>query len=268
MKIIDFHLHPYLTEEEFIGKFPESFSPSPTQAGEDLRGCGISHICGSVIARTPYAPEKGFAYFRELNRKALELKERFGAWYTPGFHVHPDYVEESCREMEFMQEKGFRLIGELVPYMHGWKDYSCGGFSEILKTAGKYHMIVSYHTVLGEQEEMEKMVAAHPEVTFVAAHPGERQYYEKHLERMAKYENLYLDLSGTGLFRYGMLAYGVKKVGADRFLFGTDYPICNPRMYVQAVLHEPISEEERELIFYKNAERLFGCSDRENEKFR
>lgn len=85
MKIIDFHLHPYLTEEEFIGKFPESFSPSPTQAGEDLRGCGISHICGSVIARTPYAPEKGFAYFRELNRKALELKERFGTWYTPGF---------------------------------------------------------------------------------------------------------------------------------------------------------------------------------------
>ena len=58
--------------------------------------------------------------------------------------------------------------------------------------------------------------------TSPAVNAGERQYYEKHLERMAKYENLYLDLSGTGLFRYGMLAYGAKKVGAERFLFGTN----------------------------------------------
>lgn len=258
MKVIDFHMHPYITQEEFIGKFPESFEPSAAQAVKDLQGSGITHICGSVIDRdrASYTPEKGFEYFRALNRKALRLKEELGDYYTPGFHVHPDYVEESCQEIESMHRAGFRLIGELVPYMHGWKDYSNDRFSEILKTAGKYHMILSYHTVLDEQEEMERMVAAHPDVTFVAAHPGERPYYEKHLERMGKYGNLYLDLSGTGLFRYGMLAYGVKKAGAERFLFGTDYPICNPRMYVQAVLQEPLSEEERELVFHGNAERL------------
>ena len=113
---------------------------------------------------------------------------------------------------------------------------------------------------LEEQEEMERMIAAHPNITFVAAHPGEREFYEKHLERMKKYPNLYLDLSGTGLFRYGMLSYGVHKVGAERFLFGTDYPICNPRMYVQAVMQESLSETERELIFHKNAEHILGIS--------
>ncbi|MCM1027343.1 MAG: amidohydrolase [Roseburia sp.] len=258
MKVIDFHVHPYLTEEEFISKYPECFAPSPEQAEADLRGCGITRICGSVIGRTPYEPEKGFDYFRELNRKALELKEKFGSFYIPGFHVHPDYIDESCREIEFMQEKGFRLIGELTPYQHGWRNYSCESFSEILNEAGKYHMIVSYHTVLGEQEEMERMVAAHPDVIFAAAHPGERQDYDRHLERMMKHENLYLDLSGTGLFRYGMLAYGVRRVGADRFLFGTDYPICNPGMYVQAVLREPLTEREKEQILFRNAERLLG----------
>ena len=119
-------------------------------------------------------------------------------------------------------------------------------------------MAVNYHTLPEEQEEMEKMVSRHPGITFIAAHPGEREYYERHLERMRKYPNLFLDLSGTGIFRYGMLSYGVHKVGAERFLFGTDYPICNPRMYVQAVLQEHLTDEERELIFHKNASRILG----------
>ena len=42
------------------------------------------------------------------------------------------------------------------------------------------------------------MIAENPAVTFVAAHPGEREYFLKHLQRLEKYENAYLDLSGTG----------------------------------------------------------------------
>lgn len=75
---------------------------------------------------------------------------------------------------------------------------------------------------------------------------------------MKKHENLCLDLSGTGLFRYGVLKYLIREVGADRILFGTDYPICNPRMYVEAIYGEEITEEERELVFHGNAERILG----------
>lgn len=258
MKIIDFHTHPYLTADEFFCFYPEGFDPSPSQAKADLELAGIGHICGSVIRPRRYQPEDGFAYFKDLNRRAMSLKKELGEFYTPGIHVHPDFVRESCEEIACYATQGIRLIGELVPYMHGWKDYSNQAFSEILSAAEEYHMAVSYHTMLEEQEEMEKMVASHPKVTFVAAHPGEREFYEKHLERMKKYPNLYLDLSGTGIFRYGMLSYGVRKIGAERFLFGTDYPICNPRMYVQAVLQEKLTEQEREMIFYKNAERILA----------
>ena len=254
--IIDFHTHPYLTADEFYCFYPEGFVPSPAQMKEDLSKAGISHICGSVLLKEKYDEGRGFGYLKECNLKALLLKEALGNFYTPGFHVHPDYVKESCEEIEKMNSREIRLIGELVPYMHGWNDYSNKGLQDILDVAESFHMAVSYHTMPEEQEEMEKMVAAHPGITFIAAHPGEREDYQKHLERMKKYDNLYLDISGTGLFRYGMLAYGVNEVGSDRFLFGTDYPICNPKMYAQAILQEPITESARENIFYYNSRRL------------
>ena len=75
---------------------------------------------------------------------------------------------------------------------------------------------------------------------------------------MKKFPNLNLDISGTGLFRYGLLAALAQTVGSDRILFGTDYPICNPRMYVQAVLGEHIPDEDKEKILFGNARRILG----------
>lgn len=236
--------------------YPDCFRPSPEQAEADLHKAGIGKICGSVLLQRKYDPEEGFAYLRECNEKALRLKEIWGDFYVPGFHVHPHFVKESCEETERMHKKGVRLIGELVPYMHGWKDYSCKGLREILDVAESFHMVVSFHTMTEEQAEMNKMIEEHPGITFVAAHPGQKSDYLLHLERMKRYDNFFLDLSGTGLFRYGMLAHGVKEAGADRFLFGTDYPICNPGMYVQAVRHEPISDEDRAKVFGENAEQI------------
>ena len=55
-----------------------------------------------------------------------------------------------------------------------------------------------------------------------------------------------------------MLAYGVGRVGAERFLFGSDYPVCSPGMNVGAVDYEEITDRERELIFSGNAKRLLN----------
>ncbi|MBD5081473.1 MAG: amidohydrolase [Ruminococcaceae bacterium] len=252
--VIDFHTHPYLSQEEFYCFYPDQFNPSPTQCMEDIKKSGISHICGSVILKKKY--EGGFDYIRSCNDRAYELKKIMGGFYTPGFHIHPGFVKESLEEIELRHKQGFGLIGELVPYMHGWSDYSRKDLGELLEAAEHYHMAVSFHTIEQEPGEISKMIENHPNVTFIAAHPGDKEQYLLHLERIKKYDNIYLDLSGTGIFRYGLIAHGVKTVGSERLIFGTDYPICNPRMYVQAVYQEPISEEDMENIFYRNAQRI------------
>ena len=121
-------------------------------------------------------------------------------------------------------------------------------------------MVFSFHTPVSDEKEelaIEKLVAEHPTVNFVAAHPGEKDNYLRHLQRIKQFKNYYLDLSGTGLFRFGMLNYGIKEVGNDRFLFGTDFPVCDPAMYVGSSVNDPfLTEEDKRAVLYKNAERL------------
>ena len=261
-KVLDFHTHPYTARAEYMGMYGEDFYLEPEQMPEDLANAGISVFCGSVIDSDHRGPVAGFDEIRRVNDSALKLWKKFGDAYVPGFHVHPAFLRESLEEVERMHKAGVKLVGELVPYLQGWDhtghDYGSKEFTEILALAGEYGMVVSYHTMPEWAPQMEKMVSSNPGVTFVAAHPGQKADYLLHVERMKKYPNLYLDISGTGLFRYGLLASAVKTVGAGRILFGTDYPICNPRMYVQAVLGEHISQEEKEDILFSNAQRILG----------
>ena len=91
------------------------------------------------------------------------------------------------------------------------------------------------------------------------AHPGEYGAFMRHVERMKLSENYYLDVSGYGIFRHGMLRHAIDAFGAERILYGSDYPTCNPAMYIGGVLLDSlISDSEKELIFAKNAKRLLG----------
>jgi predicted TIM-barrel fold metal-dependent hydrolase len=118
-------------------------------------------------------------------------------------------------------------------------------------------MVVNFHSM--DEDQMDAMVRKHPSTVFVAAHPGEYNNFLRHLNRMKMSENYHLDLSGTGLFRHGMLRRGIDECGAERFLFGSDFPTCNPAMFLGGVLLDTdISEEEKRLILAENAKRLLS----------
>lgn len=252
-EIIDFHTHPFAGAETNICQYKDGGMEDTVAY---LKEMGISRICGSVICKTSEDMSPWEA-IRESNRLALVLRERYGDFYVPGFHVHPDYVTESCQEIEKMYALGVRLIGELVPYVHGWRDYSCKAFDEILDTAAQYGMVISFHAI--DDDNMDTMVRKHPNTLFVAAHPNEKQGYLRHLERMKLSENYHLDLSGTGLFRHRMLRHGIDTCGVHRFLFGTDYPVCNPAMFIGGVtLDSLLTENEKQQILSGNAKHLLG----------
>ncbi|MCD8158222.1 MAG: amidohydrolase [Clostridiales bacterium] len=250
MNIIDFHTHPFIKERSNVCFYDGIVTAENFRTY--IEKAGISKICGSVIYKT-----EDFKEIKSLNREALKLKDMWGDFYIPGIHIHPEYVEESIEEIEYTAKRGVKLIGELVPYYNSWHYLYDDNLREIYKAADKAEMVISIHTD-GEtdMDGLEKAVKEFKNLKFAAAHPHQKAHYYRHTEMLKKYDNYYLDLSGTGLFRFGMLKTLVNNAGSEKILFGTDFPITNPKMYVEAVLFENLKDNDLENIFYKNSERL------------
>ena len=256
-EIIDFHTHPFFDPCQNICPHKEFCNMSAEQSRRDMLTLNITKICGSVLRNFGQEKVTCWAQIKQANDDALTLKAMYGDFYVPGFHVHPDFVKESCEEIERMEGLCEKLIGELVPYGHGWSTYDSEGLDAILDCAEAHKMIVSFHAM--DNDGMDRMVEKHKNLVLVAAHPGEYGDFMRHMERMKKSENFYLDLSGYGIFRCGMLRHGIDLFGAERFIFGSDYPTCNPAMYLGGVMLDPlIKEEEKKLILAENAKRLLG----------
>ena len=259
--IIDFHTHPFLEPKYDISFHKEYLRLTQEDTFRIMKNLGVFKICGSVLsANVDVDVEDVWGHIKSLNRKALEMKRYYGDFYEVGMHIHPDYVQESCAEMEYMRKRGVKLIGELVPRRFNY-DYTHKGLDDILELAGEYGMVVSFHSM--DDAAMDAMVERHKNTIFVAAHPLEKTTLLRHIERMKNNENCYLDLSGTGLFRFGMLRRLIDEVGAERVLFGSDYPICSPSMYVGAIiLDETLTEREKTLILSGNAKRLLNITQK------
>lgn len=97
-------------------------------------------------------------------------------------------------------------------------------------------------------ERLKKILHEFPKLRVVAAHLGGWQLFDEAFKYL-KDENCYFDFSSCMMFigkdkteRY------VKSYGADRIVFGTDFPSWNPATEVERFMSLDLSEEEREKI--------------------
>lgn len=251
-EIIDCHFHPAVDEETDTGWFYPTGSMQ-TQI-DILKRAGISQACGTPIkASTP----SSFDEIRLLNDKALALRDEFPDFYIPGIHIHPHFPDESCVEIErCCGGEGVGWIGELVGYMMGYGvEFATQNALKIMRTAKEYDAVVNIHC--HDLDVIDRLAESVPDLKIVLAHPGgSKQEFLDRLERLAKYPNLYLDTSGSGIDRYKIFRKAIDVAGKGKLLFGTDYPINNPSVYVHGILLEPLSEDEYTAIFRGNFLRL------------
>ena len=250
MKIIDAHMHPFVNKDQSLKWYCKDDTSDFENVKNDMERATVTHFCGSVIVRNKPVSES----LKEANDTAFYLYEQNRDIYTPGVVVHPDFPDVSCEYIKKAKDYGLNLIGELTPYMYGWKEYRQA--YDIIEYAGSLGMTISCHPTT--DDDMENMLETFPGIKFVIAHPGDMPQVSKHIERTIKYDNAYIDISGSGFHRYHTVKELVSKVGKERVLFGTDYPICNPAAYVSAVLYENLTQDQLEHVFYKNAEYLYS----------
>jgi len=199
-------------------------------------------------------PEEFIAGNREVARYVEKYRERFiGACV-----VNPLYIDESLREIEFCHTQlGFVWVGELCNYMVPYL-YSVREFETLVEQVIKLKMVLALHT---EHGEMEYIAQKFPKATIAFAHFGDDHEYEdifKRIDIVAANPNYYLDTSGYGHDRVGVLEYAVKKIGPDRILFGSDFSINDPGTVIARISNSFLTVEEKQKIFSGNIINLLN----------
>ena len=97
--------------------------------------------------------------------------------------------------------------------------------------------------------------------TLVLAHWGGGLFFYHLLKREVKdrLRNVYFDTAASPyLYDPAVYAIAVQTVGADKILFGSDYPLLPPERYFKEMEAAGVSSRDRDMICGRNAAGLLG----------
>lgn len=96
-----------------------------------------------------------------------------------------------------------------------------------------------------------------PQLQVIAAHFGGYRLYETAYECLREFDNCYFDTSSSLMFMEpGIAEDFINRYGAERFLYGTDYPMWDPAEEWERFTRLGLTAEQKEQIAHKTAEAL------------
>ncbi|NWG12951.1 MAG: amidohydrolase family protein [Acidobacteria bacterium] len=193
------------------------------------------------------------AEFVAGNREVARYVERYKGRFVGACVINPLFIDEALREMEECRKKlGFVWVGELCNYMRPSYKYTIKEFELLVEQAVKLGMVLDVHT---ELDEMDYIIEKFPQATIVFPHFGDDREYAnifRRIDAVARHKNCYLDTSGYGHDRVGMLEYAVKTIGEDRVLYGSDFSINDPSTVIARIEHSFLTEGQKSRILSGN----------------
>ncbi|MBE6620106.1 MAG: amidohydrolase [Ruminococcaceae bacterium] len=260
MKIIDFHTHVY----------PDRLADKATRATCDFYGLDTDQT-GSVetllqkgqaagIDRFVLLPvavhPKGVRHVNEFIVEQVREHPEFCGFGT----VHPD-MEDMAKEIDYIRSSG--LLGvKLHPDMQeiNTDDERLFPLYECLRVLGMPLFVHcgDEHRDFSHPRRLRRVLDRFPGLTVIAAHLGGWSKWEEALACLQD-TDCYLDISSCMMFMppERVVAY-VRAFGAHRVLFGTDFPIWDPVTEVRSLMALPLTDDEKEQVFYRNAGRIIG----------
>ncbi|MBR5519279.1 MAG: amidohydrolase [Clostridia bacterium] len=157
--------------------------------------------------------------------------------------------EETYRQAEKMLGHPKVLGIKIHPVYHKYEilDYADALFA----FADKHRAVMLMHPQ--DISEMPRFANQYPNMKLIIAHLGSAEHIEA-IEN-AKHGNIYTDTSGSASYFNNVIEYAVKRVGAEKILFGTDtYSLA---FQFGRIALSTLSFAEKENILWRNATRLF-----------
>ena len=262
-KIIDCHCHVYPDKiacraAEAIGRF---YSIDMDMDGrlETLKAegekAGITHYVIFSVATKPSQTDS-------INGFIADTVAASGGTMTGLGTLHPDSPDLKG-DVERIISLGLKGV-KLHPDIQGFKidDYRCLKIYELCE--GRLPVLL--HTGdrrydFSNPNRLKPVLEIFKGLTVIGAHFGGWSIWEEATEELYGCDNLLVDCSSSlyALSPEKALAL-VRRYGASKVLFGIDFPMWRPSDEVERFNRLALTEEERELILHKNAERVFSIT--------
>jgi predicted TIM-barrel fold metal-dependent hydrolase len=207
----------------------------------------------------------------QINDYILESIARYPERLVGFCTVNPAEGDIAVKEMERCIKAGAKGIGELRLDTQ----FPEGEFLEQLRPLAelmiehKLMMLVHSSDPIGHAHPgkgtvtpdlLYNLAAAFPELKIICAHwGGGLPFYELMPEVKIVLKNVYYDTAASP-FIFTNQIYGqvAQLCGADKILFGTDYPLLPPRRYIKEINALDLPQETKDKILFGNAKRLLG----------
>lgn len=234
--IVDFHTH--------LGKCKPGFHSKLQTTIKDLvrmkKGTAVDKCVVFPFPQEPF-PEK----YKQANLKVASVKDPF----IPFYWVNPYYfkMKEVKKIVKKYGVKGFKLH----PIFDGY--YPTVEFlKDIMRTAIELNIPTLFHSLwgdLGAVSWIEKVAEEFQKAKIVISHLS-----NEGIDAAKRQGNIYLDTSYAPHPR--RIEFAVKTVGAEKLLFGSDFPYADPVISLKIVQRAKISERDVKLILGENAVKL------------
>jgi len=181
--------------------------------------------------------------------------DRFRAYWC----INPNDPELIARQLPGLDARP-EFLG--LKFLSDYHQYPVTGdaYRPALEYAEAHRMPILMHTWGGSPNDGPRLVAEvadrHPDLVILMGHAGYGEWdYSSDMVR--DHANVYLELTAAYAVN-GAIERMVERAGARKILFGTDLPWFDPHYGIGCILYARISDEDRQDILHRNAERILA----------
>ncbi len=207
----------------------------------------------------------------ETNDYILESVARYPQRLVGFGAVPPRLSQSALAEVERCARGGMRGIGEMRLETRPADLKESGKISPLIEKISELNLILLVHSSepVGHHypgkgaitpDRLYPIITGFPDLTIVCAHwGGGLPFYALMPEVKKAMANVFFDTAASPfLYRPQIYQQVTQLVGADKILFGSDYPLLAPSRLIKEIKSLDLPAETESLILSGNARRLLG----------
>lgn len=258
MKFIDFHTHVY--PDGIAEKAAESVRQFYSLGNYAMDGTvnmllergGAAGTSQYVILPVAMRPDRT----RHINEFILREIARHPEFL--GFGTVHAAMENLTEEVDFIQQNGLRGL-KLHPDTQVFAIDDPRMFPVYEQLQGQLPVLLhmgDHRFDYSHPTRLKHLLELFPHLQVIAAHFGGYELYREAYD-LLKDTDCFFDVSSSLMFMASGVAEDyINRYGAERFVYGSDYPMWDPLVERQRFLQLKLTDDQFEQIAYKTAEHI------------